>query len=354
MGMRESLEIFSYFGNTLWDYTLAILIFLFSLAILRLFKIIFLSRLKKLAQKTKTDADDVMIDIVSSIKPPLYLLVSFYFGYQLLDFAEKIDGVVYFVIFLLVVYEVVNSFARLMDYFIDRQARKQESEANKRQTRSMMGILKLFIIAGLWVVAAILILSNYGVNVSSIIASLGIGGLAVALALQNILTDMFSSFSIFIDKPFQVGDYIVIGADSGTVERIGLKTTRIKTLQGEELVISNKELTSARLQNYKKMEKRRVVFNLGVVYGLPVTKLRSIPKIVKDVVKSKAGAKFDRCHFKTFGDFSLNFEVVYYVESGEYKEYMDLNQKINFDIYRAFEKEGIDFAYPTQTVYVGK
>jgi small-conductance mechanosensitive channel len=350
----EALKLTSYFNNTLYEYAVAFVMFLAALVVLKIFQVIILGRLKKLAQKTKTDIDDVLLEIVGSVKPPLYLLLSFYIGYQYLNFPEKVDKVVGFVIFVLLVYEVIRSISRLIDYFVDRQTGQQKTEGEKKQTKSLMGMLKTFVMIALWIVAAILILSNYGVNVSSIIASLGIGGLAVALAVQNILSDIFSSFSIFIDKPFEIGDYIQIGTDSGTVEKIGLKTTRLRTLQGEELVVSNKELTSARVQNFKKLKNRRVVFNLGVVYGLPVTKLRAIPKIVKDVVRTKAGIKFGRCHFKTFGDYSLNFEVVYTVESGDYKDYMDVNQKINFDIYREFEKEGIDFAYPTQTVFVGK
>jgi small-conductance mechanosensitive channel len=199
-----------------------------------------------------------------------------------------------------------------------------------------------------------LVLSNLDINISSLVASLGIGGIAVALALQNVLGDMFSSFSIYADKPFRVGDFIVIGKDQGTVEKIGMKTTRIRTLQGEELVVSNKELTSTRVQNFKKMKRRRVLFQLGVVYGTKPEQLESISKIIKEIVDKIDGVDYDRCHFSTYGDFSLNFEVVFYVNSSDYADYMNKKEKANLAIYKRFAEEKIEFAYPTQTIFVNK
>jgi len=176
----------------------------------------------------------------------------------------------------------------------------------------------------------------------------------VALALQNVLGDMFSSFAIYIDKPFQVGDFIVVGKDKGVVEKIGLKSTRIRTLQGEELIISNNELTSTRIQNFKKMEKRRIVFTLGVTYNTPADMLAKIPKIIKEVISKEKKLTFDRCHFKEYADSSLNFEIVYYVNDPDYLTNMNFRQKVNLAIYKKFAKEKIEFAYPTQTIYVEK
>jgi small-conductance mechanosensitive channel len=193
-----------------------------------------------------------------------------------------------------------------------------------------------------------------GYNVNSLIAGLGIGGIAVALAVQNILGDLFSSFTLLLDKPFQVGDYIVIGADSGTVERIGMKTTRIKSLQGEELIVPNAELTGTRIQNFKKMTKRRVVFLIGITYETPHDKIKKVNDIVASIVNKSEHAELDRVHFKEFGDFSLNFEVVFYVNSSVYAVYMDTRQEINFALKEKFDKEGISFAYPTQTLFVEK
>jgi len=197
-------------------------------------------------------------------------------------------------------------------------------------------------------------LSNFGYNISTLIAGLGIGGVAIALALQNILTDIFASFSIYFDKPFQTGDFIIVGNDLGVVKKIGIKTTRLQTLQGEELVISNKELTETRIHNYKKMQKRRIVFNFGLTYDTSSAKLKKVLQILKGIIDKIEIAELDRVHFNKFGDFSLNFEVVYYLASSDYNEYMDTQQAINLAIKEKFEKDGIKFAYPTQTVFVNK
>jgi small-conductance mechanosensitive channel len=354
MDKIELLKSYEYLGNTLWEYTMAIVVFVTAMVLLMIFQSIILRHLKKLAEKTVNDFDDAMVGIASSIKPPLYFVISLYLGYRFLNFSDLADNIVNFLFFVILALEVIKSFGRLVDYFIEVQTRKMENEGEKEHIKGMMRILKNFILLGLAVLAILLILSNYGVNVTSVLASLGIGGLAIALAVQNILSDIFSSFSIFVDKPFQIGDFIVVGTDMGNVQKIGLKTTRIKTLQGQELIVSNQELTSTRVENYKRMEKRRVVFSFGVTYGTDSKKLEKIPEVVKKVIESRKKTSFDRCHFKDYGDFSLNYEVVYYVESPEYGEYMDAQQDINLDLYKKFEKEKIDFAYPTQTIHMAK
>jgi len=198
------------------------------------------------------------------------------------------------------------------------------------------------------------VLSNLGVNITSLVAGLGIGGLAIALALQSVLSDLFSSFSIYFDKPFQVGDYIIVGKHSGTVEKIGIKSTRIRASQGEEIVISNQELTSARVQNFKKLKERRNTTSIGVTYETSTDKLKKIPDIIKYIIEEEKNARFDRVYFTTFADSALVFDLVYYVKSDAYSVYLETQQNINFKIKEAFEKEGIDMAYPTQTIYLTK
>jgi small-conductance mechanosensitive channel len=198
------------------------------------------------------------------------------------------------------------------------------------------------------------VISNLGVDITSLIAGIGIGGIAIALALQNILSDLFSSFSIYFDKPFKVGDFIVVGEHMGSVEKIGIKTTRVRSPQGEEIVIANQELTTARVQNFRRLERRRNLVTLGVTYETPLAKLKKVTGIIEDIINKQKDATFDRVHFQSFGDFSLNYQIVYYVESEEYGVFMDVQQAINFAIMEAFEKEGIEFAYPTQTLYLSK
>jgi small-conductance mechanosensitive channel len=202
-------------------------------------------------------------------------------------------------------------------------------------------------------IAAVLILDNIpGVEITALVASLGIGGIAVALAVQNILSDLFASLSIVLDKPFVIGDFIIVDNCLGTVEHIGLKTTRLRSLSGEQLVFSNNDLLKSRVRNYKRMAERRVVFSVGVTYQTPLEKLERIPTLIRDTIEAQPAVRFDRAHFQGYGDFALNFEVVYYVLDPDYNRYMDIQQGINLGIYSSFAEEGIEFAYPTRTLYI--
>jgi small-conductance mechanosensitive channel len=179
-----------------------------------------------------------------------------------------------------------------------------------------------------------------------------VGGIAIALAGQNVLGDLFASLSILLDRPFVVGEFIVIDSLAGTVEHVGLKTTRIRSLSGEQIVMSNGDLLKSRIHNYKKLTERRIVFGFGVTYDTGYEKLAKIPAMVREVVTGVGKTRFDRAHFKEYGDSSLNFEVVYVVLDPDYNIYMDIQQKINLEIYRRFEEQGIEFAFPTRTLYL--
>jgi small-conductance mechanosensitive channel len=205
---------------------------------------------------------------------------------------------------------------------------------------------------GVWSVVVLLSLDNLGFDVTALVAGLGVGGIAVGLALQNVLQDTFASLSIILDKPFVVGDFIVVGDFPGTVERIGIKTTRVRALSGEQLVFGNSDLLSSRIRNYKKLQERRILFTFGVVYQTPAAQLEAIPGMVREIVEGLETVRFDRAHFKQYGASSLDFEVVYYVLQPEYEIYMDRQQAINLALFRRFKEEGIEFAYPTRTLYV--
>jgi small-conductance mechanosensitive channel len=206
----------------------------------------------------------------------------------------------------------------------------------------------------LWLVILLLALDNLGVDITGLIAGLGIGGIAIALAVQNILGDLFASLSIVLDKPFVIGDFIIVDNYLGTMEYIGLKTTRLKSLSGEQLVFSNSDLLTSGIRNFKRMYERRVVFTIEVVYQTPVEKLAAIPKMIREIIEKQEHTRFDRAHFKEYGPSSLDYEIVYYVRKPEYNVYMDIQQAINLEIFRRFEQEGIEFAYPTQTLFIQK
>jgi len=223
-------------------------------------------------------------------------------------------------------------------------------ELAKKQLKGISSLVNIAI----WALALVFMLDNLGVKISAVVAGLGIGGIAVALAAQAVLGDVFSYFVIFFDKPFEIGDFIIVGDKMGTVEQVGIKTTRLRALGGEVLVFSNTDLTGSRVHNYKKMQRRRIVFGLDVTYQTSAEKLRSVPALVKAAIDRCDKATFDRGHFATFGDSSLNFEFVYYVESADYNDYMDVQQAINLEVFADFEREGIEFAYPTQTLLLAR
>lgn len=204
----------------------------------------------------------------------------------------------------------------------------------------------------IWASVFLLVLDNFGVNITALVAGLGIGGIAVALAAQNVLGDLFASLSIVLDKPFVVGDFLILNDYMGTVEYVGLKNTRLRSLSGEQIILANSDILSSRVRNYGRMSERRVPVTIGVTYQTPRAKLERIPHFIQTAVESQEHTRFDRAHFVAFGASSLDFEYVYYIASADYNQYMDINQAINLAIHKRFEEEGIDFAYPTQTLYL--
>jgi len=214
-----------------------------------------------------------------------------------------------------------------------------------------MDVLGFVIRLVVWTIVILVILDNLGIEITALIAGLGIGGVAVALATQNILGDLFASLSIVLDKPFVVGDFLSIGEFLGSVEKVGIKTTRVRSLSGEQLIFSNNDLLNSRIRNFGRMFQRRVVFTLGVTYETPTEKLRRIPAIIRDAVEAHEKVRFDRAHFQKYGDFALIFEAVYFVLSPDYNHYMDIQQNVNLTIFERFAEEGINFAYPTRTIH---
>jgi small-conductance mechanosensitive channel len=338
-------------GNTAERYLIAAGILIAGIVLIKIFKTIVLYRLKKWADKTETTLDDFLIKgVEKSIVPLLYYGI-FYVAVTSLILNpqfQKILQIVSLVILTFFIVRFVSSTIMFtLTYFIKKQERGDEKA---RQLRGMTVLINVFV----WVIGIVFLMDNLGFNISAVVAGLGIGGIAIALAAQAILGDLFSYFVIFFDRPFEVGDFIIVGDKVGAVEYTGIKTTRIRALSGEQLVFSNTDLTNSRIHNYKKMERRRVVFKLGVIYQTTAEQLESIPKIVREIIESQQDVTFDRGHFATYGDFSLNFEFVYYVTGADYNKYMDIQQSINMKIYRTFEEKGIEFAYPTQTVFVNK
>jgi small-conductance mechanosensitive channel len=349
----NELMVVEFFSNSGQDYLMFAGFFFAILVGLKIFELIIVKNLKRLSKKTQNDFDDAVIAFIEKINWNLFILVSFFISVRTLQLPKLADTLLNYAVIIVVVYYATKFITMLISYFAKKHAAINKEKYEDEDTTMVLFLGKLAKIV-VWIIAILLLLSNLGVNITSLVAGLGIGGIAVAFALQNILGDLFSSFTIYFDKPFRVGDFIIIGTDMGVVKHIGIKSTRIQTLQGQELVVSNSELTNTRINNYKKMEKRRIVFAFGVEYGTPLVKTRKIPKIVKDIFKSVKLTTLDRIHFKSFGDSALLFEAVYYLDSSDYNVYMDTQQQINLALKEHFEKEGIVFAFPTQTLHVIK
>lgn len=217
-----------------------------------------------------------------------------------------------------------------------------------------MGTFRWLFLLVAYAAILLLALENFGIDVTALVAGLGVGGIAVALAVQNILGDLFASLTITLDKPFVVGDFIIVGTEMGTIEKVGLKTTRVRSLGGEQLIFGNNDLLSSRIRNYKRMQERRIVFAFGVTYQTTPEQLAKITEHVRSIITEHKLARFDRCHFHKFGASSLDFEVVYFTLKPDYNVYMDVQQEINLELMRRLASEGIEFAYPTQTLYLDR
>ncbi len=305
------------------------------------------------AKKTETTLDDDILHSVKYISIILILVIGSYYALTSLTFTAEYSTTIFQVFTVVSILLVAFALTRVSSVVADWYAQRQ-TQRNVELNNHMFFVLKKIIQVVVMVGALLVILYALNINLSGVVVGLGVGGIAIALAVQNTLSDMLSAFSIYFDKPFEIGDFIVVGDQAGTVTAIGMKSTRVKLLQGEELVLSNQTLTSAQIRNFKKLQKRRVVFQFGVVYGTPLVKLKKIPSIVTDIIKNTEFADLDRVHFCEFGDFALKFEVVYYVVVGDYNKYMDTQQAIYFAIKEAFEREEIEMAFPTQTLFINK
>lgn len=339
----------TYGGNTLQNYLIAGGIILSGVLLLQLFRVILLNYLRRWSQRTATTIDDFLIHAAEKSLLPLFYVRTVIWGIAYLELPDPFQKALKIAWTLVATFFVLRLVTAILQYLI-RSFLNRQHHAEDRQ-KQMRGIMLIINIA-IWCTGIVFLLDNLGYNVTTVVTGLGIGGIAIALASQAVLADLFSYFVIFFDRPFEIGDFILVGDKMGTVEHVGIKTTRLRSISGEQLIFSNTDLTNSRIHNFKRMEKRRVVFRLGVVYQTPQEQLRAIPAIVREIIASKRGAIYDRGHFANFGDFSLDFEFVYFVDGVDYTRYMDLQQAINLDIFTTFSQRGIEFAYPTQWVYV--
>jgi len=273
---------------------------------------------------------------------------------HLLALDPRVFGVAKVVLIVVLAIQCIRFVSVTIDWIILRLAARSSDEGSHESVVAQISGLRWLLLFVAYILIVLLALQNADVDVTSLIAGLGIGGIAIALALQNILGDLFASLTISLDRPFIVGDFIIVGSEMGTVEHIGLKTTRVRSLSGEQLVFGNSDLLSSRIRNYKRMSDRRVVLAFGVVYATPPPQLEMVNSIVRSAIEQQTNVRFDRCHFCKFGDSSLEFEAVYYINSSDYNVHMDTQQSVLLSMARGFADDNIDFAFPTQTLYLSR
>ncbi|MFJ4065899.1 mechanosensitive ion channel family protein [Pseudomonas sp. NPDC089996] len=294
----------------------------------------------------------VLAKVLSGTSNFLLLLASLLVGLSMLDLPERWltrVGSLWFVVAALQIGLWTNRAIGLglTRYFSRHRADGGLDQGSALATLTAWGARVL-----LWSVVLLAMLSNLGVNITAFVASLGVGGIAVALAVQNILGDLFASLSIAVDKPFEVGDFIVIGPLAGTVEHVGLKTTRIRSLGGEQIVMANASMISSTIQNYKRLQERRIVFEFGLSYDTPTEAVKKAPGIVEEAIQAQRQVRFDRAHLRGFGREALEFECVYIVKDPGYNLYMDIQQAINFHLLERFSRIGAKFAVPVRAIKV--
>lgn len=341
---------YRFYGNTVFEWVVAVGI-AFGAAILFYYAYrIVLYRLRGYAARTTTAIDDFAVEVMEGTRPLFLVVVALYLGSQYLELPPKPVRIVDRVAVVALLIQIALWGSRAVVWWLTPAMQNRNSHDNARvATVSVLGFIARLV---LWSVIILVILDNVGINITALVASLGIGGIAVALAVQSILGDIFASLSIALDKPFVEGDFIIVENEMGTVEHVGLKTTRIRSLSGEQIIFANNDLLKSRIRNYKRMAERRVVFGFGVVYETSAATLKRLPAMVRAIVEAQPKVRFDRAHFKGYGDSSLDFEVVYFVQDPDYNLYMDIQQAINLELFTRLGEERVSFAYPTRTLYV--
>jgi small-conductance mechanosensitive channel len=337
-----------WFGNRVADYLAAAAILAGGIVFLRLFTMLLLSRLRAWAAKTETPVDDFLIERIEKTGVPVGYAGAAWVALNSLSMSRGLGRLVDTAGIVVLTLASILFLSALAQYYITVHLARKGDTTLEKGLRAALTLLKVAI----WGAGLVFVLDNLGFRISTVIAGLGVGGIAVALAAQSILGDLFSYFTILLDRPFEIGDQISVGDAIGTVEHIGIRTTRLDAVGGEQLVMPNRELTGSRLRNFRRMARRRTIFKVGVTYETGIPRLREIPGMIDEVLRGVEDVTAERVHFKSYGDYALVFEVAWFLGDSDYKRFLDVQQEINYRIFEKFTEAGIAFAYPTQTLYV--
>jgi len=333
------------------EWIIALAVFLATLTLLPLVKGYFSAKRRKWLQSQRElpAAIEVATLLIERTSRIFLWTIALYLASSLLSFPHHVTLVIQWAIVLTFWYQLGRWAMAAVRLAIDRRARRAGGP-----DPALSGSLDIIMfIAGLaiWAMALLLALDNLGVQIKPLLAGLGIGGIAVALAVQTVLGDLLASMSIALDKPFTVGDSLQVDDINGTVEHIGVKSTRLRSISGEQIIMSNADILKSRVRNNGRMRERRTAFWLNVVYGTTPEQLRAIPGVVREIFEAQPKARFDRCHLLSFADWALRFEVVFFMTVPDYTAYADVQQSVNLAIVERFQQMGIEFALPTRPLY---
>ena len=338
----------TWFGATLTQWALVAVTLGGVYVALSVIRRVLVKRLGAFAARTVTEWEDVAVEIVRRTKPYFLLVIAIYAAARVVTPSAEVARVLRVISVVIVLLQAGVWGTGLIGFAADHYARRRAAgDIGTRTTIQAVGYAGRFV---LWVLLAVTALQNFGVNVTALVTGLGVGGIAIALAVQNILGDLFAALAIVLDQPFVVGDSIQVDTINGTIEHVGLKTTRIRSLSGEQVVISNADLLRSRIHNYKRMELRRVAFNIDLGFDTPHDTVARVPALVREIVEAQPLTRFDRCHLLTFADSGLRIEAVYYVLDPDYAKYADVQHAINLELLRRFQRDRIEFGFVVRTL----
>lgn len=336
-------------NNSLFSYLTSAAVIILGYIFIKIFDRFFFTKIYRFAEKISFSFAELFQKIIKKRVYALVYIILIYMSMSQLNIKSEVNYIINILLMISSVFFTVLIIIDLSIFSLKKYWRKKDTSEEQQKIFSATTFFVKLII---WFIALLFILDNLNIEITGLITGLGIGGIAVAFAAQTILADIFNYFTIFFDKPFDIGDFIIVGDYKGTIEHIGIKTTRIRSLSGEQLVISNTDLMNSRINNYKRMQRRRINFSFGVTYDTPLEKLKQIPEMVESIIKDIDKTEFDRAHFSEYGNFSLVYQVVYFINDSDYKIYMDIQQKINFKLREQFDQSEIKFAFPTQTIHL--
>lgn len=338
------------FNNSLLDWAIGLSVGVAAFFVLLMIRGAIRRHYAKLRATDHVEFLEVPLQVLSRTTAAFFLVLSVFLGLQMLAVGPKTERIISSAITIALFWQAGVWAVAAAGGWLDRK--RSRTLTTDRAVAGSLGIIGFIINVVIWAFVLLLTLDNLGVDITALVAGLGIGGVAVALAVQNVLSDLFASLSITLDRPFVIGDFLIVGDVLGSVEYIGIKSTRLRSLGGEQIIVANSDLLGSRVRNYGRMNERRIVFGIGITYETPLELIERVPGILKEAVTSQEKTRFDRAHFAKHGAASLDFEIVYYVLSPEYGTYMDIQQAINLRIHREFTQLGIEFAYPTQKLFV--